>query len=101
MSFDEFKGWLRGWLENLQDMDIPTATARILEELEKVDEVAAAPVVPWQPIYPPSRPFEPWEVSPYPYQPYRWIYRQTDTTTGNEFVWNEETVARFNEYKPN
>lgn len=50
MKFDEFKGWLRGWLENLQDMDIPTATARILEELEKVEDVEdveAAPLGPW------------------------------------------------------
>jgi len=64
MSFDEFKGWLRGYLESDGGVD----SDRILEELEKVDEVAAGPVhVPIQ-IQPPApyrRPLGPWEVDPY------------------------------------
>ena len=72
MSFDEFKGWLRGYLE-LTDGIHEDHQNRILEELEKVNEVEAAPVV-IQPLCPPPapwRPLGPYEVDPYPGRPYR------------------------------
>ena len=101
MSFDEFKGWLRGWLENLQDMDIPTATARILEELEKVEDVEAAPVVPYWPVYP----IYPQPQGPVWVEPYiTWTSGDSTTGDGLKFppgVWTDETVRRFNEYKAN
>ena len=84
MSFDEFKGWLRGYLENDGGVD----SDRILEELEKVDEVEAAPV----------------GILPTPFWP---VYRTSGerltvpVAPGDGFVWNDETVAQFNEYKVN
>ena len=72
MSFDEFKGWLRAYLE-LTDGIHEDHQARILEELEKVEDVEAAPVV-IQPLCPPPapwRPLGPYEVDPYPGRPYR------------------------------
>ncbi len=108
MSFEEFKGWLRGYLE-LTDGIHEDHSQRILEELDKVEEVEAAPVVPIQiqPATPYGRPLGPWEVDPYRG---RWFdykigvqppSRTTVPPAGDGWVWNSENVRRFNEYKPN
>jgi len=91
MSFEEFKGWLKGYLESDSGVD----SDRILEELEKVE---AAPVgilpTPFWPVY---------QIYPQPQGPV-WVEPYITWTSGDSLtvpVGNEETVAQFNKYKAN
>ena len=100
MTHEEFKGWLRGYLEGA-GCTTEKEKARILGEAEKVTlpeppvQVLPYPIYPIYPTYP-----------PYP-SPF-WIKYDTTTditwtgdsltvpVSGDGFAWNEQTVSAFN-----
>ncbi len=97
MSIEEFKGWLKGYLEDKESLS-HEQIGRILEEVDQIEPVLSAPALPpvtdpfRLPLGPGFAPPFPWNPTPVPSAPAP-VITQPGTTDGDPFPHRPVTIC--------